>query len=151
MWVYARVGNGLPGLVAQSPGLPRSLRSGWQCGGGEPLCAASRERLRSRSFAGSEQLWIAIVTWIELTYDRPRRWKRLSGLTPVSREHSSSVTPFSPRDDNWHRLVRQAVATDGRDKLMTLSPDDEMRVLKDSFRGPYRAQAACLWLGRGGR
>ena len=42
--------------------------------------------LDRRSWQTREQLRIAIVTWIERTYHRRRRQKRLAGLTPVEHE-----------------------------------------------------------------
>ena len=42
--------------------------------------------LDRRSWQTREQLRIAIVTWIERTYHRRRRQKRLAGLTPVEYE-----------------------------------------------------------------
>ena len=42
--------------------------------------------LNSRRWATREQLRLAIVTWIERTYHRRRRQKRLAGLTPVEYE-----------------------------------------------------------------
>ena len=42
--------------------------------------------LDRRVWQTREQLRIAIVTWIERTYHRRRRQKRLSGLTPVEYE-----------------------------------------------------------------
>jgi len=42
--------------------------------------------LDRRSWQTRDQLRIAIVTWIERTYHRRRRQKRLSGLTPVEYE-----------------------------------------------------------------
>jgi transposase InsO family protein len=42
--------------------------------------------LNRRSWDSREQLCIAIVTWIERTYHRRRRQKRLHGLTPIEYE-----------------------------------------------------------------
>lgn len=42
--------------------------------------------LNRRSWDTREQLRIAIVTWIERTYHRRRRQKRLHGLTPIEYE-----------------------------------------------------------------
>ncbi|MBO0595065.1 IS3 family transposase [Nesterenkonia sp. E16_7] len=42
--------------------------------------------LDRRSWQTRDQPRIAIVTWIERTYHRRRRQKRLSGLTPVEYE-----------------------------------------------------------------
>lgn len=42
--------------------------------------------LDRRSWQTRDQLRIAIVTWIERTYHRRRRQKRLAGLPPVEYE-----------------------------------------------------------------
>ncbi|MFD4987479.1 IS3 family transposase [Streptomyces sp. NPDC058372] len=47
--------------------------------------------LDRRAWATRQELRIAIVTWIERTYHRRRRQKRLVGLTPI--EYENIVTP----------------------------------------------------------
>ena len=48
--------------------------------------------LDRRSWATREQLRIAIVTWIERTYHRPRRQASLGRLTPVEFEVIMTTT-----------------------------------------------------------
>ena len=61
-------------------------------GQGQKLMNSSRVSLlkknvlNRRTWATRDELRIAIVTWIERTYDRRRRQKRLHGLTPVEYE-----------------------------------------------------------------
>ncbi len=47
--------------------------------------------LDRRSWANYQELRIAIVTWIERTYHRRRRQRRLARLTPV--EYETIMTP----------------------------------------------------------
>lgn len=47
--------------------------------------------LDRRTWATRQELRIAIVTWIERTYQRRRRQKRLGRLTPV--EYEAIMTP----------------------------------------------------------
>ena len=42
--------------------------------------------LDRRAWATREELWIAIVTWIERTYHRRRRQSALGRLTPIEYE-----------------------------------------------------------------
>lgn len=61
-------------------------------GQGQKLMNSSRVSLlqknvlNRRTWATRDELRIAIVTWIERTYHRRRRQKRLHGLTPVEYE-----------------------------------------------------------------
>ncbi len=47
--------------------------------------------LNTRSWATRDQLRIAIVTWIERTYNQRRRQTRLGRLTPATYE--TNITP----------------------------------------------------------
>jgi transposase InsO family protein len=49
--------------------------------------------LNQRSWATREELRIAIVTWIERTYNRRRRQRRLGRLTPVEYETIMTTSP----------------------------------------------------------
>jgi transposase InsO family protein len=51
--------------------------------------------LDRHSWATREQLRIAIVTWIERTYHRRRRQRRLGRLTPIEYE-TTMTTPATP-------------------------------------------------------
>ncbi|GAA2500947.1 hypothetical protein GCM10009858_44070 [Terrabacter carboxydivorans] len=53
------------------------------CGYGVVLRAAADERLELSQVATRDELRIAIVTWVERTYDGRRRQPRLGRLTPV--------------------------------------------------------------------
>lgn len=50
------------------------------------IATAANERPRCATVSTREQLRLAIVTWIERTYQRKRRQRRLGKLTPIEFE-----------------------------------------------------------------
>jgi putative transposase len=55
-------------------------------GHGVLLLAAAKNVLNRRRWTSREQLRLAIITWIERTYHRRRRQRRLGRLTPIEYE-----------------------------------------------------------------
>ncbi|GAB3453706.1 hypothetical protein GCM10027436_54730 [Actinophytocola sediminis] len=63
--------------------------------------------LDRRTWSTSDELRIAIVTWIERTYHRRRRQPALGRLTPIEHEAIMTTPASRLRDYHCHLLVQQ--------------------------------------------